>query len=209
MATTNQNFVVNTGTAAILVGSAVTTPPTLAAMGPKEAMAVSQSDQVVGGVGAPTASNSVVVDRLTYDPSLTAVPAPGTPPPVPEIYGTTLGAYAKNGAVLLELSGTTAQTVSFENTTTNSPAATQGDTVFAALNVVRIKNLGTAAVTIEPGASNASPLPAFTGTSPTISLPAGSEILFHDNAGATVSNAANLTITPAASTNVAVSISGA
>lgn len=209
MGTTNSNFVVNTGTAPILVGSAVTTPPTLAAMGPKESMAVSQSDQVVGGSGTPNASNSVVVDRLTIDLSLVSVPNPGTPPPVPEVYGTTLGGYAKNGAVLLELLGTTAQTVSFQNTTTNSPAATAGDTAFATLNVLHIKNLGTAAVTIAPGASNPSPLPAFTGTSPTISLPAGSEVAFHNAAGATVSDAANLTFTPAATTNIAISVGGA
>lgn len=208
MPTTNSNFVVNTGTAPILVGSAVLTPPALAALGPKESLAVSQLDQVVGGIGQPNPSNTVVVDRLTLDLSLLAVPNPGTPPPVPEIYGTTLGGYPKNGAVLLELVGVTAQTVSLQTTTTGAPAATAGDVNFATLYVVRVKNLGTAAVTIAPGATP-SPLPVFTGTTPTIELPAGSEILFHCAAGAAVTGVADLVFTPTANTNVAISIGGA
>jgi hypothetical protein len=210
MGTQYSNFVVNTGTAPVLVGSAVLTPPTLAAVGPKEALALSQVDQVVGGIGTPNAGATVVADRLTFDPSIVEIPFPGTPPQVPEVYGTVLGGYAKNGAVLLELSGTTAQTVNLTNTAANTPAATAGDTVFATAYVVRVKNLGTAAVTISPGASNPSPLPALGGTSPTYALPAGSEVLFHSSAGDAISGTAcNLTFTPAATTNVAVTVGGA
>lgn len=210
MATTNSDFVYTTGTNPILVGSAVITPPTLAAMGPKESMAVSQVDQAAGGSGAPNASNSTVAGRLTFDPALTAIPMVGTPPPTPEMYGTILGGYAKNGAVLLELSGTTAQTIDMTGTTNNSPAATAGDTAFSTMYVVRVKNLGTSAITVSPGGSNPAPLPTFTGTSPTISVPAGSEALFHSAAGATVSSTAkNLVFTPAATGNVLVTFGGA
>lgn len=210
MATTGTNFVYTTGSNPVLIGSAVTTLPALGAFGPKEAMAVSQVDQVAGGVGAPAASNSVVVDRLTFDPSLTVIPYPGTPYPVPENYGTNLGNYAKNGCVLLELSGTTAQTINLTNTTTNSPAATAGDTVFATGYAIRVKNLGTAAVSISPGSSDPSPIPAMTGTSPTYTLPAGSDVLFTNAAGATITSSyCNITFTPAATTNIAVTIGGA
>jgi hypothetical protein len=210
MGTQYSNFVVNTGSAPVLVGSAVLAPPSLAAMGPKEALAVSQVDQVVGGVGAPNASAAVVADRLTFDPALVSMPYPGTPHQVPEVYGTVLGGYPKNGAVLLELSGTAAQTVNLTNTAANAPASTAGDTVFATAYVVRVKNLGTAAVAISPGATDPSPLPALGGTSPTYTLAAGSEALFHASAGDAISaTACNITFTPAASTNVVVTICGA
>ena len=209
MATTGSDFVYTTGTNGVLDGTAVLTPPLLSAAGGKEAFSQSQLDQVVGGSGAATAANNTVAGRLVFDPALTAVPPVGATWPVPEVYGTVLGGYAKNGAVYLALSGTTPQTVSLQNTTTNSPAGTAGDTAFATVNVVRVKNLGASAVTVAPGGSNPSPIPAFTGTTPTVSIPAGSEILFHSAAGATISTAANLTFTPAASGSLLVTIGGA
>jgi len=209
MATTGTNFVYVTGSNPVLNGSTVQTPPFLDTYGPKEAMVVSALDQVAGGSGAATNTTNTVIDRLTYDPSVTVSPSVGTPPQVPEAYGTYLGAYAKNGAVYLALSGTTAQTLDLNLTSTGPPASYVGDTVFATVNVLRVKNLGTAAVTIAPGSSNASPIPELGGTTPTLTLDAGSEVLFHSAAGQTItSSACNVKFTPAATTNICVTISG-
>ena len=87
MATTGSDFVYTTGSNPVLIGSGVQTLPYLGAMGRKEAMAVSQLDQVAGGSGAANASNSTVAGRLVFDPGLDVSVNPGTPPPVPENAG--------------------------------------------------------------------------------------------------------------------------
>lgn len=207
MATTNSDFVYTTGSNPVLNGTAVLTPPFIAAFGGKEAMAISQVDQIAGGSGAPTASNSTVAGRLLFDPALPSVPIVGTPQQVPVNYGTILGGFAKNGSVLLSLSGTTAQTIDLTNTTANTPAGTAGDTGFATVFVVRAKNLGTGTVTITQGGSNPSPIPNISGN---YVLAAGSEVLFHVAAGATItSSAKTITFTPSATGVCLVTVGGA
>lgn len=209
MATTATNFVLVTGSKPVLNGTAVLTPPYLDTFNPKEAMAVSQPTQVVGGSGTPTASPSVVVDRVMFDPALTSSPVIGTPPPVPEQYGNYVGNYAKNGSVLLVLSGTTPQTVNLQNTTTNSPASSAGDTAFATGNVVIFNNVGTVDLVVSPGASNPSPIPKMGGTSPTITVGAGSIVAYQYANGQTISSSAcNITVTPTAGGEMAITIMG-
>jgi hypothetical protein len=208
MATTGSNFV--EVTVSTLSGSAVATAPYLEALGPKEAMVSSQPTQPLGGSGSPVASKSVCVDRVLVDLSFTTLPAVGTPQPVPEAYGTQLGAYAKNGSVLLSLSGTTAQTISLVNTATNTPQSTAGDTVFANVNTLVFSNLGTGAVVITTGATNPAGLPTFNGTSAGFTVAAGSVAVFNSAANIAVnSGATNIVCTPAASTTLVVSIGGA
>lgn len=149
------------------------------------------------------------MDRVTVDLSLTSTPVIGTPPAVPECYGTYIGSFAKNGGVLLSLSGSTPQSINFTNTTANSPASTAGDTVFSNLNVLVIQNLGTTDVVLSPGASNPNRLPTMTGTSPTILLPAGSTQVFHNAAGLAVDSTHNvLTFTPSSGGTISVSAGG-
>ncbi len=205
---TGSNFVytANAGNP-LLVGSTVVSTPILAALSPVQALeAVNSKNQ---GNPALTSYPGVCVDRVTVDLSLLSSQVPLPVGETQPAMGTYLGGYAKEGSVLLELSGTTAQTVDFLLTTTNSPAATAGDTVLATWYAITVVNLGTANVTISPAASNPLSI-AFGGTSPTYTLAPGEVVVFHSAAGRTVSSTANgLTFTPAASTNVAVSFGGA
>ncbi len=208
MATTGANFVNQSAT--VLSGSAVTTEPFLVAYGPKESSQIGMSTQPVGGSGSLVASSATVVDRVTFDPSLTTVPTVGDPHPVPVAYGTYVGAFAKNGSVLLVLTTTTAQSIDLTNTTTNSPQSTAGDTAFATANVLILNNTGAHDLTISPGASNPSRIPQFTGTTPTLTIPAGSFVAIHSAAGYTVDSTHKVfTITPTSGGTLAVTICGA
>lgn len=210
MATTGVNFVNVTGSTAVLNGTTVSTPPFLDNYGPKEALSVSQPTQPKGGSGSLIASDAAVVDRVTFDLSLTSAPITGTPPAVPDCYGIYVGNYAKNGSVLLTLSGSTAQTVDFQLTTTNTPASTSGDTAFATIYSLTLANLGTTDLVISPGSSDPSPMPHMGGTTPTFTLRAGSVHCFQSVAGETItSSACNLTVTPSSGGSLAMSIGGA
>jgi hypothetical protein len=210
MATTGQNFVRVTGSTPVLNGSAVATPPYLDAMGPKEAMSASELDQVAGGSGAAVASAAGVVDRVTFDLSLTALPTVGSPQPVPVAYGSYVGAFAKNGCQLMTLSGTTPESLDLTDLTANTPASYAGDTTFATANVIIFNNVGTHDLVISPGASNPASLPKMTGTSPTFTVAAGSVVAFHSAAGATVDSTHKIiTVTPTAGGNLAISVGGA
>ena len=209
MATTGVNFVEVTGSTAVLNGSAVVTPPYLDDFGPKEAMSLSELDQVVGGSGAATASKVIVVDKVTFDPSLVAIPNPGSPHVVPVTYGTFVGNFAKNGGVLLTLTGTTAQSVDLTNTTTNTPASYAGDTAFSNVNLIIFNNLGAVDLVVSPGASNPARLPEMTGTSPTITVPAGSFVVVHSTANLAVDSTHKVfTVTPTAGGSMAITVCG-
>jgi hypothetical protein len=210
MATTGTSFVYVTGANPVLNGTAVQTPPFLDTYNPKEAMVAAQLDQAVGGSGAATNTTNTIVDRLTFDPGLTAAPPVGTPVPVPEASGPYIIGGAKNGCTLLTLSGTTAQSIDLTNLATGTPTSTAGDTSFATVYALRLKNLGTTALTLSPGSSNPSPVPALGGTTPTLTLPAGSELLLHDAAGWTITGSAKVfTITPSSGGLLAVTVAGA
>jgi hypothetical protein len=194
---TGNNLVLVTGSNPVINGTTVQTPPYLDTYGPKEAAVVSALDQVAGGSGAATASNVSVVDRVTFDASLTAIPPTGSPEWVPVAYGNYIGNFAKNGSVLLTLSSTTAQTVSLLNTASASPTSTAGDTVFANINVITFWNNGSEALSFSLGSSDPAPLPKFTGTTPAVTIPAGSFHVFHSAAAQAISSGAcNLTVTP-------------
>lgn len=196
MATTGSNFVEITTTT--LSGSAVTTQPYLKSVGPKEASTIVEG------------SGGVVVDKLMVDLALTSAPVAGTPGNVPIHYAPYIGNFAKNGALLLSLSSTTAQDVDLTDTTANTPASYVGDTAFSTVNVLVLKNIGATALTIKPGASNASDIPKFTGTSPTLQIPAGSTHVIHSNAGVTVDSTHKVfTITPTSGGTLAISVGGA
>ena len=209
MSTTGTNFVLVTGSNPIVNGTTVETPPYLDTYGPREAATVSALDQVVGGSGAATASAASVIDRVTFDAALTAIPPTGSPEWVPVAYGTYIGNYAKNGSVLLTLSGTTAQNINLQNTTTNTPASYAGDTVFANINVIVFNNTGTQAVKFALGGSNPAPFPEFGGTSPYLTIPAGSIHVFHTATAQAISGSANLlTVTPATGGQCALTFMG-
>jgi hypothetical protein len=193
---TGSNFVEVTATT--LNGTAVTTAPYVDTYGPKEAMVTQQGN---GGK---------CVDRVTYDLSLTQIPSAGTPPPVPENYGTIVGAFAKNACALLTLTGTTAITLDLTNVVAATGVVVAGDTSFATANVLILNNLGAVDLTISPGGSNPARIPQLGGTTPTLTIPAGSCIAIHSAAGYAVdSTHKTFTITPTAGGTLAVSVGGA
>lgn len=196
MATTGQNFVEVTTTT--LSGATVTTQPFLVALGFKEAAEVEQ-----GGKG-------VCVDRVVFDLSLPGAPPAGTPHQSPTVYGAYCGGYAKNGEVLLTLSGSTAQSIDLTNTAVNTPASSAGDTAFATVNCLILRNLGLVDLVLSPGASNPSNIPKLGGTSPTLTIPAGSCVVIHSLAGVTIDSTHKVfTITPTSGGSLAVGIGGA
>ena len=204
------NFVVVTGAAnsALLFGTAVTNTPFLAAVQPTAALDMLNATPVNPALPA---YNGICVDKVGVDLSLTGIPVAGASTPNPTAFGNYIGNFAKNGSILLGLNGTNAVTIDLTNT--NSTANTisfAGDLTFANANVIVFNNMGNNAVTVAPGAANAANLPKFTGTTPTISVPAGSIMVVHQagNGAAVTAAAKNILITPAASGNFAVAIGG-
>ncbi len=209
MSTTATNFVYVTGSNPVLNGATVSTPPFLDTYNPKEAMAVSQLVQPAGGSGSPSANVNMVIDRVMFDPGLSAIPNVGGPWPVPEVYGGVVGNFAKNGSVLLSLSGTTAQSVDLTNTTANSPASSAGDTTFSNINLIIANNIGTHDLVLSPGAANPARLPEMGGTTPTITVPAGSYHVFHSAANLAVDGTHKIiTVTPSAGGTLALTFCG-
>jgi hypothetical protein len=194
MATTNSNFVRVTAT--VLEGAATTAGPTLLAMEPSSAEAIEQG------------SGGVVLDKVIVDLGLTSIPSAGSGRHV-RTSGKILGNYAKNGAALFVTSGTTGVTLDLTDLTSTT-SASAGDTAFATVNVLVFRNLGTAVMTIAPGASNPSDAPGFAGTAPTLTIPAGSAVVWHAAAGVTVdATHKTIDITPTAGGSIAIAVGGA
>ncbi len=207
MATTGSNFVYVTDAGnALLQGSAAVSPPFVAAMSPVQALECVNS---APDNPALPSYPGVCVDRVSVDLSLLSTQVPLQVGQTQVAMGAYLGGYAKNGAVLLSLSGTTAQSIDFTATSAASPAAYAGDTTLATWYAIIVRNLGAANVTISPGASN--PLRnEFGGTSPTYTLAPGDVFIMNSSAGQAVDSTHKvLTFTPSANTTLAVSFGGA
>lgn len=117
--------------------------------------------------------------------------------------------FALNGAFHATTSGTTAVSVDLTNLATNATSSA-GDTVFAKASKIRVYNAGAADMTIAPGASNPANLPKMSGTTPTLTVAAGTWIDFLNDAGATVDSTHKIiTITPTAGGDVVVAVGGA
>lgn len=207
MATTGSNILLVT--ASTLEGTTYTTQPYISLADPKEAMTQSLPTQPIGGSGSLVASKAAVQDRVVFDHGLTAIPAAGTPLPNPDASGTYIGAFAKNGGILLSLSGTTPQTIDLTDLTANTPAGTIGDTAFSKINSIVFNNSGAGAVVVTTGATTPAGLPAFNATSSGVTAAAGSCFADYSKAGVTVDSTHKLiVVTPAATTTLVVSIGG-
>jgi hypothetical protein len=116
--------------------------------------------------------------------------------------------YAKNGAATVALTGTTPVTITLADLT-SATASSAGDTVFATVNKLVLKNTGAADLTVAPGGSN--PFDLFlAGTTPTLTVPAGSTITIESVAGKTVdSTHKTILITPTAGGSFAIAVGGA
>ena len=117
--------------------------------------------------------------------------------------------YAKNGAALLTLSGSTAITIDLTALAAATGVTIAGDTAFAIVYQLVLTNLGTHDVTIAPGASNPAPS-LLAGTSPTLTIPAGSSITLQSVAGLTIdSTHKTFTVTPTAGGQLGIAVGGA
>src|SRR6516164_48326 len=147
---TGQNFVQVISGNPLLNGSIVSTPPYVLGMGQPSALncvnATPQNPQI-------TAQNAVPLDRIVFDLALTAIP-PGVGTTF-ATFGKYVGGFAKNGACLINLTGTTAVSIDLTALGTFTGLTSQsGDTSLATVNCLIFNNLGTLAVTIAPGATN-------------------------------------------------------
>lgn len=194
MATTGMNFVEVTTTS--LTASTVTTAPYVEALDPISAKNIEQ-----GGAG-------VCLDEVHVHLGLTRLPVAGDGTSF-NVKGKVLGNYSKNGAAIYSTTGTTP--ISPDLTAINTGAASSaGDLAFATVNTLVFRNLGAADMTIAPGGSNPSNAPKFTGTTPTLALPAGSVVVWHSAAGVTVDSTHKvILVTPTAGGVFSISVGGA
>lgn len=207
MATTGVNFVEIVSAAnAILSGSAVVATPFVAGLNPNQAL---ECVNATPSNTAITAENAVPLDRVSFDLALTSIPpANGT---TFVVLGKYVGGFAKNGCALVVLSGTTAVTVDLTNLGAFTGVTSQsGDTSLATANCLVFNNIGAVDLVLSPGASNPSRLPTFTGTTPTIVVPAGGCLCVYAPTGLTVdSTHKTFTITPTAGGTLAIAYGGA
>lgn len=116
--------------------------------------------------------------------------------------------YAKNGAATVALVGTTAKTIDLTDLTSVTDS-NDGDSTFASFTKLILKNLGAGSLTIAPGASNPASI-GLGGTTPTLTLAAGAEVVIKYGAAVTVDGThKTILITPAADTTFSIAVGGA
>jgi hypothetical protein len=116
------------------------------------------------------------------------------------------GGYAKNGMVYLTLTGTTP--VSLDLTALGSNTVYAGDVAFANWNQLVFNNTGAQDLVVSPNVSNGARL-LLGGTSPTITVPAGSAVTLESVANVVIdSTHKSITITPTAGGSMAVCVGG-
>jgi hypothetical protein len=162
VATTGSNFIQVNGSTGLLVGSTVTTPPFVAAMNPVGAM-----NEINVAV-----TPAIPLDRFMVDLAMTSIPPPNGTSILP--IGQFAGAYALNGCGYMTLATTVAGNIDLTDLTLAADARykTAGDTTFAKIGCLVLFNFSATALVLSPGASNPASFPVFTGTTPTLSIPA-------------------------------------
>jgi hypothetical protein len=116
--------------------------------------------------------------------------------------------FAKNGAATVTLSGTTPVNIDLTNLAT-ATTSNAGDTGFAHWSLILFKNTGAADVTIAQGASNPASL-GFAGTTPTLTIPAGSTMVFNTSTTPIAVDGTHkiVTVTPTAGGSFAILVGG-
>jgi hypothetical protein len=190
---TGQNYVAITGSGKIFAGTGVVSLPQILAQNPAQAI---DTDQAPG---------ATIVDRVLWDLGLLTPPVLGQAMLSPTIC---ICGYAKNGAALINLTGTAPVSVDLTAFSTGVTAQA-GDTSFVVWNAIQFVNLGAVDLVISPGASNPARL-QLGGTTPTITVAAGSVVSLHSLAGLVVDSTHKvITITPTAGGSLAISVGGA
>jgi hypothetical protein len=207
MATTGENFVevVSAGNG-LLSGSAVTATPFVLGLSPVAAL---DTINATPDNTAIAPFDAVPLDKVVFDLSLTTTtPGVGTTFPC---FGKFVGAFAKNGAALINLTGTTAVTLNMQDWNAFTGVTAQaGDTSLATVNCLIFNNLGTTNLTVSLASSDPAGFPTLGGTTPTFQVPAGGAVCWYNPAGIAVTpTTSQLTITPTAGGSLAVAYGGA
>jgi hypothetical protein len=194
MSTANSSFVYISGPTSglgsnVLIGSAVVTFPAIL-------VADHQSSRITANN-----PNATIIDRVTFDLSLVNAAPSG---------GKIVSGFAKNAAIVLTLTGTTPITVDLTSVVATTGVIVAGDSSFTTVFAMVLNNLGVTDLTISPGGSNPSRIPQFTGTTPTLTIPAAGVVTVYSLAGYAVdSTHKTFTITPTSGGTLAIAVGGA
>lgn len=182
MSTTLSGFVVNNKAA--LIGSAVIAAGAVEALSKEAANVEAQAN-----LGNPGNAGSVRIDLVSIDAAKAG--------------------YAKNAGVCVTLTTTTAITINLLLLAAATGVKIAGDTVFATINQLVFVNLGAVDLVLSPSASNPFGL-QLTGTTPTLTVAAGSTVTIQSVAGLTLSGTVkNFDITPTAGGLLGIYVGGA
>lgn len=188
MATTGVDFMLQNKVSPQLVGAAVKAAPYVMALEPNAAKNLTGT--VPGGAGTGVLGSTGLANNGNF-----------------LVGGFSDQGFAKNGAFHVTTSGTTPVTCDLTNLVTNATTSA-GDATFAKWNKIKVRNCGAADMTIAPGASNGATL-GMGGTSPTLTVAAGAEVVIESGPGTTVdSTHKNITITPTAGGDVVIAVGG-
>jgi hypothetical protein len=199
LSTTGSNFVAFANGEAMLVGTTVQPAGVqVLALNPTNAF----SAVIAGGTA---------IDRVVWDLGMTGT-APGIGSNI-LAFGAFIGGFAKNGAIYVTFTGTTPVSLDLTNigASIGVTFAQGGDTSLATINALILQNQSaTSVITIAPGASNGARFPVLAGTSPTLSLNAGSVHCLSDLTGQAVDSTHKiLTFTPSAGGTLLLAYGGA
>lgn len=190
MATTGVDFVLQSKVATQVKGATTKAAPYAIAVDPYNARTI--AGRVPGGAGTGLVGPTGLANNGDF-----------------LIDGFAFQGFAKNGGYHKTTSGTTSVTIDLTDLTSGATSS-DGDTTFATVNKITLYNCGAADMTIAPGGSNPSNIPKFTGTTPTIALPAGSQVTIVSGAGVTVdSTHKTILVTPTSGGDLMVAVGGA
>ncbi len=180
MATTKSNFVIVMNES--LDGAGVVAAPSIRAFDP------GMADQITGRGPGGTATANFFVDRN-------------------RAADLAISSYAKNGALVVTLTGTTPVDLSLIDLTSNA-TDTAGDTVFAKWMMLKFYNPGAADWTFKQAAATPANLLGVS-TTPAISVRAGSSVTLFSVLGENVDSTHKLlTITPTSGGTCAIAVGG-
>jgi hypothetical protein len=210
--TKGRNFVLLASGLPFLSGTTVITPPAILTLSPNGALEACNAAPPSGsGVSGSFPNNSgTSIDRVICDLALTSA----TPNSSNLLaFGTFIGGFGRNGALAVVFTGTTPVTIDVTALATAVGVTSYqgGDSVFANVNCIVLKNTSAASIiTIAPGGSNPLLFPVFGGTSPTLAVGPGGTHVLSDPVGAAVSSShRTLLLTPSAGGELLLAIGGA
>ena len=161
-------------------------------------MSTTGSRFVAASQGVPiTSANAATGNVGAYSPSITnQLAGGGAGTIIDSLVDLSKAGFAKNGAFFLNLAASTPVTID-ATAIASAATASAGDNSFATANSIELINLGLHDVKVGAAASNPMLL-GLGGTTPTLTVPAGSRVVIGSVAGFSTSGANNLKVDPGA-----------